>query len=136
MFENIYYLFGTIIILRLIYYIINFKKLYAIREWLDKYNVISETLPKKNDFRTELEKSMFDNNSFMLLYEVIWFVLGFLTVNKIIFLYMLFYFIFLKIISKKIKFTIIDKIVIFSNTIIRLIIYSILIINHFIITTS
>jgi hypothetical protein len=132
MFENIYYLFGTIIILRLIYYIINFKKLYAIREWLDKYNVISETLPKKNDFRTELEKSMFDSNSVMLLYEVIWFVLGFLTVNKIIFLYMLFYFIFLKIISKKIKFTIIDKIVIFSNTIIRLIIYSILIINHFI----
>lgn len=132
MIGNIYYILGIIMLIRLTYSIVNFKKIHSLREWLIKFKEISGKIPTKNDFRSKEEISLYESNSIMILFELIWLICGLFSGNQIIFIGLLIYFLLLKLITKKIGFTILDKIVMFINIILRFSVYSWMIFNHFI----
>lgn len=132
MIGNIYYILGIIVLIRLTYNIVNFKKMHSLREWLIKFKEISGKIPTKNDFRSKEEISLYESNSIMILFELIWLICGLFSGNQIIFIGLLIYFVLLKLITKKIGFTILDKIVMFINIILRFGVYSLIIFNHFI----
>ena len=131
MIGNIYYIIGIIMLIRLIYGIINFKKIHSLREWLIKFKEISGKVPTKDDFRSKEEISLYESNSIMILFEFIWILCGLLSGNKLIFLGLIVYFALLKIITKRIGFTMLDRVAIFVNIILRFSVYSWMIINHF-----
>ena len=119
-------------LIRLIYSIINFKKIHSLREWLIKFKEISGKVPTKKDFRSKEEISLYESNSIMILFEFIWILCGLLSGNKLIFLGLIVYFALLKITTKRIGFTMLDRVVMFVNIILRFSVYSWMIINHFI----
>jgi hypothetical protein len=131
MIGNIYYIIGIIMLIRLIYSIINFKKIHSLREWMIKFKEISGKVPTKNDFRSKEEISLYESNSIMILFEFIWIICGLFSGNKLIFMGLLLYFIFLRLISKKARFTVLDKIFFFLNMLLRFSVYSWMIVNHF-----
>ena len=132
MIGNIYYIIGIIMLIRLTYMIVNFKKIHSLREWLIKFKEISGKIPTKKDFRDKEEVSLYETNTVMMLFELLWLLCGLFSGNQIIFLGLIFYFILLKLITKKIGFTLLDKILMFLNILIRFGIYFWMIINHFI----
>jgi hypothetical protein len=132
MIGNIYYIIGIIMLIRLTYMIVNFKKIHSLREWLIKFKEISGKIPTKKDFRDKEEVSLYETNTVMMLFELLWLLCGLFSGNQIIFLGLIVYFILLKLITKKIGFTLLDKILMFLNILIRFGIYFWMIINHFI----
>ena len=118
-------------LIRLIYCIINFKKIHSLREWLIKFKEISGKVPTKDDFRSKEEISLYESNSIMILFEFIWIICGLLSGNKLIFLGLIIYFVLLKMITKRIGFTMLDRVVMFVNIILRFSVYSWMIVNHF-----
>ena len=132
MIGNIYYIIGIIMLIRLTYMIANFKKIHSLREWLIKFKEISGKIPTKKDFRDKEEVSLYETNTVMMLFELLWLLCGLFSGNQIIFLGLIVYFILLKLITKKIGFTLLDKILMFLNILIRFGIYFWMIINHFI----
>jgi len=131
MIGNIYYTIGLIILIRLIYCIINFNKIYSLREWIIKFKEISGKIPTKKDFRNKKEVLLYESNSIMILFEFTWLVFGLFSGNQILFIGLILYFIFLRLLSKKARFTILDKIFFFLNILLRFGVYSWMIVNHF-----
>jgi hypothetical protein len=131
MIGNIYYIIGVIILIRLIYCIKNFSKIYSLREWMIKFKEISGKIPTKKDFRNKEEVSLYESNAIMIFFEFTWLVFGLFSGNQILFAGLILYFIFLRLISKKARFTVLDKIFFFLNILLRFGIYSWMIVNHF-----
>lgn len=131
MIGNIYYIIGTIILIRLIYCFKNFSKIYSLREWAIKFKEISGKIPTKKDFRNKEEVSLYESNAIMIFFEFTWLVFGLFSGNQILFIGLILYFIFLRLISKKARFTVLDKIFFFLNMLLRFGIYSWMIVNHF-----
>ena len=129
MMSNIYYLIGILVTLSTLSYILKFRKNYSIKEWKEKYEKIVGRKPDKKDFRSKQEYSLFESSNILILFEIIWIIVGLFTSNWYIFL-ILILLSYINILNP-IKFTILHKLLIFTFLISKLCLYLYLIVNHF-----
>lgn len=127
----IFYSFGFFIFLNSFVNLLRFNKIYFVNEWVVKFKKVTEKKPSVSDFRSKDDLKIYRNKSFFLSIEFIWLCIGVFTNNWFIFLGILFLGFFMNIGLKKIKFTIIDKILSFAYLLIKCVIYLFLFINKF-----
>lgn len=128
---HIYYAFGIVILLSLITNIIRFNRLYKIREWYSKFKKITNKEPNILDFRNKSDKSLLSNHNILLSIELMWILFGLISNSWYIFSFILIMGFLLNISFKKIKFTIIGKLISLKFLLLRTSLYIFLIINHF-----
>jgi len=127
----IFYSFGFFIFLNSFVNLLRFNKIYFVNEWVVKFKKVTEKKPSVSDFRSKDDLKIYRNKSFFLSIEFIWLCIGVFTNNWFIFLGILFLGFFMNTGLKKIKFTIIDKILSFAYLLIKCVIYLFLFINKF-----
>jgi|SaaInlV_100m_DNA_2_1039680.scaffolds.fasta_scaffold07931_4 hypothetical protein len=127
----IFYGFGILILLSCVVALIQFKKISFVKEWFIKFKELSGESPKSNDFRSKKDLNLHTNRNLLSGIELLWVLFGLLTNNWIIFLFLLITSIMLKVIFGKIQYTIIGKIISMIFLIFRIVIYLLLIINHY-----
>ena len=130
--SHIYYIFGIIVILSNISYILKFNKIFSVLEWYTVFKEVTGCKPKFNDFRKKEDYTIFTNRNILSMFEISWILVGLFTSSWMFFLFMIAYIIIVNLVFYKIKFSLISKISSFTFVIIRISIYSYLIINHFI----
>ena len=127
----VFYGFGLIIILSCIMAIIQSKKIFFVKEWFVKFKEITGEAPKSNDFRSKSDLTLHTNRNLLAGLELIWILVGLLTNNWMIFLIIFLTSIMLKMIFGKIQFSLVGKIITIGFIVTRILIYSIMIVNHF-----
>jgi hypothetical protein len=127
----IFYSFGFFIFLNSFVNLLRFNKIYFVNEWVVKFKKVTEKKPSVSDFRSKDDLKIYRNKSLFLSIEFIWLCIGIFTNNWFIFLGILFLGFFMNTGLKKIKFTIIDKILSFIYLLIKCMIYLFLFINKF-----
>ncbi len=127
----IFYSFGFFIFLNSFVNLLRFNKIYFVNEWVVKFKKVTEKKPSVSDFRSKDDLKIYRNKSLFLSIEFIWLCIGVFTNNWFIFLGILFLGFFMNTGLKKIKFTIIDKILSFTYLLIKCVIYLFLFINKF-----
>lgn len=127
----IFYSFGFFIFLNSFVNLLRFNKIYFVNEWVVKFKKVTEKKPSVSDFRSKEDLKIYRNKSLFLSIEFIWLCIGVFTNNWFIFLGILFLGFFMNTGLKKIKFTIIDKILSFTYLLIKCVIYLFLFINKF-----
>jgi len=130
--SHIYYIFGIIVILSNLSYILKFNKIFSVLEWYTVFKEVTGSKPKFNDFRKKEDYTLFTNRNILSSFEIFWILVGVFTSSWIFFLFIISYIIIANLIFYKIKFSLISKISSFTFAITRISIYSYLIINHFI----
>jgi hypothetical protein len=130
--SHIYYIFGIIVILSNISYILKFNKIFSVLEWYTVFTEVTGSKPKFNDFRKKEDYTLFTNRNILSMFEISWILVGLFTSSWMFFLFIIAYIIIVNLVFYKIKFSLISKISSFTFVIIRISIYSYLIINHFI----
>jgi len=130
--SHIYYIFGIIVILSNISYILKFNKIFSVLEWYTVFTEVTGYKPKFNDFRKKEDYTLFTNRNILSMFEISWILVGLFTSSWMIFLFIIGYIIISNLIFYKIKFSLISKISSFTFAIIRISIYSYLVVNHFI----
>jgi hypothetical protein len=130
--SHIYYIFGIIVLLSSISYILKFNKIFSVLEWYTVFTEVTGSKPKFNDFRKKEDYTLFTNRNILSMFEISWILVGLFTSSWMFFLFMIAYIIIVNLVFYKIKFSLISKISSFTFVIIRISIYSYLIINHFI----
>jgi len=130
--SHIYYIFGIIVILSNISYILKFNKIFSVLEWYTVFKEVTGSKPKLSDFRKKEDYTIFTNRNILSSFEIFWILTGLFTSGWIFFLFIIAYIIIANLVFYKIKFSLISKISSFIFAIIRISIYSYLIINHFI----
>jgi hypothetical protein len=129
---NLYYILGIVVVMSLYTIIFKFNRHEKIIEWYHKFKIITKKTPLKSDFRSVDDYNLFTSKNIYQILETIWSMLGILTSNWFIFLSVLLYNnITFSVLTDKIRFTIPGKILLFKVFLIKIIIYSALIINHF-----
>jgi len=131
MLSLIYYSTGFFVVLSLLSSLIRFKKLYSIREWVEKYDKVTGKKPLKSEFRTKKEYSLFESNNFLLLFETIWVIIGLFTCNWYIFLSLMISSFLLNILIKPMRWTSFYKIFLFSFLLSKMFLYLYLILNSY-----
>jgi hypothetical protein len=131
MLGHIYYAIGLLIVLLSLSMIINFKKISSIKEWFSKYKKITGKKPETKDFRNEEERKLYSGIMVLSTIEFTWVVGGLLTGNWYAFLSLLIYSLVINLISRPIKYTIIDKIIAFHFLFLKFLLYLFFVINHF-----
>jgi hypothetical protein len=130
--SHIYYIFGIIVLLSSLSYILKFNKIFSVLEWYTVFTEVTGSKPKFNDFRKKEDYTLFTNRNILSMFEISWILVGLFTSSWMFFLFMIAYIIIVNLVFYKIKFSLISKISSFTFVIIRISIYSYLIINHFI----
>jgi hypothetical protein len=130
--SHIYYIFGIIVLLSSISYILKFNKIFSVLEWYTVFTEVTGSKPKFNDFRKKEDYTLFTNRNILSMFEISWILVGLFTSSWMFFLFIIAYIIIVNLVFYKIKFSLISKISSFTFVIIRISIYSYLIINHFI----
>jgi hypothetical protein len=130
--SHIYYIFGIIVLLSSLSYILKFNKIFSVLEWYTVFTEVTGSKPKFNDFRKKEDYTLFTNRNILSMFEISWILIGLFTSSWIFFLFIISYIIIVNLVFYKIKFSLISKISSFTFAIIRISIYSYLIINHFI----
>jgi hypothetical protein len=130
--SHIYYIFGIIVILSNISYILKFNKIFSVLEWYTVFTEVTGYKPKFNDFRKKEDYTLFTNRNILSMFEISWILVGLFTSSWMIFLFIIAYIIIVNLVFYKIKFSLISKISSFTFAIIRISIYSYLVVNHFI----
>jgi hypothetical protein len=129
---NLYYILGIVVVMSLYTIIFKFNRHEKVIEWYHKFKIITKRNALKSDFRSVDDYNLFISKNIYQIFEAMWYMLGLLTGNWFIFLSVLLYSnITLSVLSDKIRFTIPGKILLFKVFLIKIIIYSALIINHF-----
>jgi hypothetical protein len=131
MLSLIYYSTGFFVVLSILSSLIRFKKLYSIREWVEKYDKVTGKKPLKSEFRTKKEYSLFESNNFLLLFETIWVIIGLFTCNWYIFLSLMISSFLLNILIKPMRWTLFYKIFLFSFLLSKMFLYLYLILNSY-----
>lgn len=131
MLGHIYYAIGLFVLISLITYIIKFKKITSVREWVEKFKTVTGKDPKKDDYRSKEELNLLIGISTLSLGEVMWTLGGLLTGSWYVFLSIFVYDIILNLLINPIKFTLFGKIVILHFIVLKFLVYLYLIINHF-----
>lgn len=129
--NHLFYIYVFLTNLLLIALLIRFSKLKKIQEWYDKYEKVTGKIPKIEDFRTGNEYLLLTSLSIVNFLEILAILGGFFTKSWYIYLMILILSMLINSIVKSFRFTLFGKIISFSNQILRILIYSILIINHF-----
>jgi hypothetical protein len=127
----IFYGFGVLILLSCIMAIIQSKKIFFVKEWFVKFKEITGEAPKASDFRSKSDLNLHTNRSLLGGLELMWVFVGLLTNNWPIFLIIFLTSIMLKVIFGKIQYTLVGKIISIKFLVLRIMIYSLMIINHF-----
>lgn len=130
--SHIYYIFGIIVLLSNISYILKFNRIFSILEWYTVFKEVTGKKPRINEFRKKEDYTLFINRNILSMFEISWILIGLFTSGWIFFLFIIAYITIVNLIFYKIKFSLISKISSFIFAIIRISIYSYLIINHFI----
>jgi len=111
--------------------IIRFKRIVFVKEWFIKFKEVSGKAPTAKDFRSKKDLTLHTNQNLLGGIELLWILLGLITHNWPIFLFIFITSIMLKVIFGKIKYTLVGKIVSMKFLIFRILVYSLLIINQF-----
>jgi hypothetical protein len=130
--SHIYHIFGIIVILSNISYILKFNKIFSVLEWYTLFKEVTGYKPKFNDFRKKEDYTIFTNRNILSSFEIFWILVGVFTSGWIFFLFIIGYIIIANSLFYKIKFSLISKISSFIFALIRISIYSYLIIDYFI----
>ena len=101
----LYYTFGILIFFLSLSSLLRFNKIYKIKEWYTKFKKITGKEPSLVDFRERGDKRIYINHNFSLGLELIWIILGFFTIDKLIFLSIFAINFIINIIFNKSKFT-------------------------------
>ena len=126
-----FYGFGVLILLSCIMAIIQFKKIWFVREWFVKFKEVTGETPKINYFRSKDDLTLYTNRNLLAGLELMWIFVGLFTSNWPIFLIIFLTSILLKVIFGGIKYTLFGKIISIKFLVLRTLIYSLIIINHF-----
>jgi hypothetical protein len=128
---HIYYVFGLLITILMLFILTRFKKLSNIMEWYYKYNLVTGKPPIEKEFRSNEEFQLHNALSISLLLEFIWVIGGLLTNSWYVFLILFLSTILINFIKKPIEFTLIGRIISFIFILSKSVTYFYLIINHF-----
>ena len=130
--SHIYYIFGLIVLLSNISFIFKFNKIFSVLEWYTVFNEVTGSKPKLNEFRKKEDYNIFTNRNILSSFEIFWILIGLFTTNWLYFLIIIFYITIVNIVFYKSKFSIMSRMSSFIFALVRISIYSYLIINHFI----
>ena len=130
--SHIYYIFGLIVLLSNISFIFKFNKIFSVLEWYTVFNEVTGSKPKLNEFRKKEDYNIFTNRNILSSFEIFWILIGLFTTNWLYFLIIIFYITIVSIVFYKSKFSIMSKMSSFIFALVRISIYSYLIVNHFI----
>jgi hypothetical protein len=130
--SHIYYIFGLIVLLSNISFIFKFNKIFSVLEWYTVFNEVTGSKPKLNEFRKKEDYNIFTNRNILSSFEIFWILIGLFTTNWLYFLIIIFYITIVNIVFYKSKFSIMSKMSSFIFALVRISIYSYLIVNHFI----
>jgi hypothetical protein len=130
--SHIYYIFGIIVLLSNISFIFKFNKIFSVLEWYTVFNEVTGSKPKLNDFRKKEDYNIFTNRNILSTFEIFWILIGLFTTNWLYFLIIICYITIVNLVFYKRKFSIMSKISSFIFALVRISIYSYLIVNHFI----
>jgi hypothetical protein len=130
--SHIYYIFGLIVLLSNISFIFKFNKIFSVLEWYTVFNEVTGSKPKLNEFRKKEDYNIFTNRNILSTFEIFWILIGLFTTNWLYFLIIIFYITIVNIVFYKSKFSIMSKMSSFIFALVRISIYSYLIVNHFI----
>jgi len=131
MFIDIYYIFGILITLMLIMLLIKWHRVQGVIEWYDKFEKIIGKKPDISDFRKTNDYNLLVRTDLVILFELIWLIIGLFMGNWLIVSSIILYGFILKYGLSRIKWTLTGKIVSYKYLIMRIAIYSILILKHF-----
>lgn len=128
---HIYYAIGLLVILSSLTMIMKFKKMNSIREWFDKYKVITGNSPEKADFRSKEESDLYRGISTLGIFEFMWVIGGLLTSSWYVFLSLFIYALIVGLIIKPFKYTFFGSIISIHFLLLKIVVYLFLVINHF-----
>jgi hypothetical protein len=131
MLSNLYYFFGIFILLSVISQLLKYNQIFSLSEWYEKFEKVTGKKPLKKDFRSESDWYIFMYRNPLLIFEGFWIIFGFITNNWFIFLFMVIYTKLIGFIFNKFKYNIISKYLYLNIFLIKIIIYGLIIINHF-----
>ena len=129
---HIYYIIGIIVLLSNISFIFKFNRIFYVLEWYTTFTDVTGSKPKLNDFRKKEDYNIFTNRNILSAFEIFWILIGLFTMNWLYFLIIVFYITIVNLVFYKRKFSIMSKVSSFIFALVRISIYSYLIINHFI----
>jgi hypothetical protein len=130
--SHIYYIFGVIVLLSSISYILKFNKIFSVLEWYTVFTEVTGSKPRLNEFRKKEDYNIFTNRNILSAFEIFWILIGLFTVSWLYFLFIIGYITIVNIVFYKNKFSIMSRISSFIFALVRISIYSYLIVNHFI----
>ena len=130
--SHIYYIFGIIVLLSNISFIFKFNKIFYVLEWYTAFKEVTGKKPRLNEFRKKEDYNIFANRNILSSFEILWILVGLFTTNWSYFLFIVGYITIVNIVFYKSKFSIMSKMSSFIFALVRISIYSYLIVNHFI----
>lgn len=128
---HIYYLIGILVVLTLSYQIFNFKKFEKLNQWLISFKKVTGENALKSDFRHIDDYNMILTRNIYAIFEMMWVLLGIITNNWFVFIWLIIYSKFFGMAVKNIRYTYLGKAMFFKLLLGKFIIYSFLILNHF-----
>lgn len=131
MLENLFYIVGLVVILSVLNIISKFKSIYSVREWEQKYKKVVGKIPVRSDYRSKSEYNLSRKMGILYLFEITWIIIGILTHNWYLFLGLIIFSFIFGMILKPFRYTLVFKILSVLFLIIRLLLYTYLVINHF-----
>ena len=79
MLSDIFYFFGLLLFFLTMSRVFSYSKIIDLKEWFEKFKKVTQKDPKKEDFRSEDEYSLFLLNGIFSVFQVIWIMCGLLT---------------------------------------------------------
>jgi len=130
MLSDIFYFFGLLLFFITFSRIFTYSKIIDIKEWYQKFKKVTQKDPKKEDFRSETEYSLFLSIGCFSVFQSLWLIVGLLTGSWKIFGILLILSLLMRIFFEILSYTL-QKIV--GSLFTTLISFSILllVINHF-----
>jgi hypothetical protein len=126
---SIYYIIGILITMLLVSLLFIQNKVLNIIEWFEKFEKVTGKKPEFKDFRNNNDYNLLVRSNIILILEYIWLIFGLLTNFWIISLSIL-VLKFIRLFIKR-KWSIVNRIISYNFLIVKIIIYSALILNHF-----
>jgi hypothetical protein len=127
--SHIFYIFGFLFFINNFKILLKFNNYYYLKEWYIKFQNVTGSRPKSQDFRTKEDYTTLKNKNILSIFEIIWLCVGIFTNNWIIFLFLLLVNLIANINSSNIS--IIDRFFSFFYILMKSIIYLVLFINEF-----
>jgi len=111
--------------------LLKFNQYYFVQEWFDKYQKVTGEKPKKSNFRTPSDYTLYQNRNLFISLEFFWIFLGIFTNNWFVFLPLFIIGIILAFGLVRFRFTTIDKILSLTFIFVKTFIYLFLFVNKF-----